>query len=165
MYGDDNDNCSGVNFIGEKMREYMITLGSVMMMVSISGILMPEGGIKKFASLAMGFMVITVAVFPLGGDGEFFKFTPENFGVDEKVLIEAESLYEQKVLAQHRENLEKMIAAHMKHGSRAEVSVREDGKIDSVTLYLKGDESAGVNYIVNTLNLPRERIKLVYENN
>ena len=147
------------------MREYMITLGSVMMMVSISGILMPKGGIKKFASLAMGFMVITVAIFPLGGDGEFFKFTPESFGVDEKLLSEAESLYENNVLEKHRENLEKMIKVHIKHGSGVKVSVNSDGEIEGITLHLKGDESIAVNYIVNTLNFSRERIKLIYENN
>lgn len=146
------------------MREYMITLGSVMMMVSISGILMPEGGIKKFASLAMGFMVITVAVYPLGR-GENFKFTPESFGIQEEKIKDAEALYEKNVLSEHRKNLEEMIKAHIKHGSAVEVSVNENGETESVTLHLKGDESSAVNYIVNTLNLPRERIKLIYENN
>ena len=165
MYGNDNDNSFGVNFIGEKMREYMITLGSVMMMVSISGILMPEGGIKKFASLAMGFMVITVAAFPLGGNGKFFNFTPESFGVDEKVMSEAESLYEEEVLSKHEINLEEMIRKQVKHGSDISVNVNSKGEIECITLYLKGDESVAVNYIVNTLNFPRERIKLIYENN
>lgn len=147
------------------MREYMITLGSVMMMISIAGILIPDGGIRKFASLAMGFMVITVAVFPLGKEGEIFSFTPESFGINEDSLKEAEALYEENVLIQHRTNLEEMIAAHIKHGSKVEVSVTETGELDSVKLILKGDESAAVNYIVNTLNLPRERITVAYENN
>ncbi len=147
------------------MREYMIALGSVMMMVSISGILIPEGGIKKFASLAMGFMIITVAVFPLGKGEEIFKFSPESFGVHEKKIKEAQSLYEKNVLEKHKQNLEEMIKVHIKHGSGVEVSVTSEGEVENITLTLKGDESRGVNYIVNTLNIPRERIKTVYENN
>lgn len=147
------------------MREYMIALGSVMMMVSISGILIPEGGIKKFASLAMGFMIITVAVFPLGKGEEIFKFTPESFGVQEEKIKEAQSLYKKNVLEKHKQNLEEMIKVHIKHGSGVEVNVTSEGEVESVTLHLKGDESRGVNYIVNTLNIPRERIKTVYENN
>ncbi len=147
------------------MREYIITLGSVMMMVSVSGILIPDGGIKKIASLAMGFMIITVAVFPLGKDGEIFKFTPDDFGIREENLKEAESLYEKNVLAEHEKNLEEMIKVHIKHNSGVEVSVMSNGDVEGIKLYLKGDESIAVNYIVNTLNIPRERIKLAYENN
>ena len=145
------------------MREYMITLGSVLMMVSISGILMPEGGIKKFASLAMGFMVITVAVAPIGG--RLFEFETESFGINEENMKEAEKQYEQRVLTEHRKNLAGKIQEHIKHGSEVSVEVTSDGQLQSVTITLQGDESAAVAYIVETLKLPRERIKLNYENN
>ena len=147
------------------MREYVTTLGSVMMMVSIAGILIPGGGIKKFASLAMGFMVITVAVHPLEKGRKIFEFDTNNFEILDTSLTDAETLYEENVLSQHEKNLEDMIAAHLKYKSTVDVTVNETGEIDSVTLNLKGDESRAVSYIVETLRFPRERIKLVYENN
>ena len=147
------------------MREYVTTLGSVMMMVSIAGILIPGGGIKKFASLAMGFMVITVAVHPLEKGRKIFEFDTNNFEILDTSLTDAETLYEGNVLSQHEKNLEDMITAHLKYKSTVDVTVNETGEIDSVTLNLKGDESRAVSYIVETLRFPRERIKLVYENN
>lgn len=147
------------------MREYVTTLGSVMMMVSIAGILIPGGGIKKIASLAMGFMVITVAVHPLEKGRKIFEFDTDNFEILDTSLTDAETLYEENVLSQHEKNLEDMIAAHLKYKSTVDVTVNETGEIDSVTLNLKGDESRAVSYIVETLRFPRERIKLVYENN
>ena len=145
------------------MREYMITLGSMLMMVSIAEILMPEGGIKKFASLAMGFMIITVAVAPISGD--VFKFETETFGINEESMKEAQRQYEEKVLAEHRKNLTLRIQEHIKHGSEVSVEVTSEGILQQVTITLKGDESSAVAYIVETLKLPRERIKLIYENN
>ena len=147
------------------MREYVTTLGSVMMMVSIAGILIPGGGIKKFASLAMGFMVITVAVHPLEKGRKIFEFDTNNFEILDTSLTDAETLYEENVLSQHEKNLEDMITAHLKYKSTVDVTVNETGEIDSVTLNLKGDESRAVSYIVETLRFPRERIKFVYENN
>ena len=40
------------------MREYIISLGSVMTLSALAQMLMPEGSIKKFASLAIGFMIV-----------------------------------------------------------------------------------------------------------
>lgn len=141
-----------------------MTIGSVMMMISFSGILIPEGSIRKFASLAMGFMLITAIMSPFGRDGKFFEFKPDSFGVSEESIKEAESLYEKNVLDRHRQNLEGMIKEKIKHGSDVKAEVNEKGELCKVTLFLKGDESTAVLYIVDTLKLPRERIKLVYEN-
>ena len=88
-----------------------------------------------------------------------------SFGVQEEKIKEAQSLYKKNVLEKHKQNLEEMIKVHIKHGSGVEVSVNSEGEVENITLTLKGDESRGVNYIVNTLNIPRERIKTVYENN
>ena len=147
------------------MRDYMITLGSVLMMIAVSDILMPEGDIKKFASLAMGFMVITAAVMPLGNMAEKFKFDASSFEIDEEKLRESEAEYRAEVIKKHRENLALKIQEKIKHGSKVTVEVYENGEISSVTIVLKGDESAAVAYITDTLKLPRERIKLIYENN
>lgn len=147
------------------MKEYMIGLGSVIMMISFAEILMPEGSVRSFATLAMGFMVITAVVMPLGSMGESFVFSAESFSLDEASLEKAEAEYRAGVLKEHRENITEKINEKIKHGSKVAVEVSPDGEITRVTIVLKGDESAAVEYIINTLGVPRERIKTEYENN
>ena len=147
------------------MKEYMIGLGSVIMMISFAEILMPEGSVRSFASLAMGFMVITAVVMPLGNIGENFSFSAESFSLDEESLENAQAEYRAEVLKEHRESITRKITEKIKYGSAVFVEVSPDGEITRVTITLRGDESAAVEYIVNTLGVPRERIKTVYENN
>lgn len=147
------------------MRDYMVSLGTVMMLIALSNILMPEGSIKKFASLATGFMLISAAVAPLPGVIENIEFTAESFEIDEAELRGAQAEYKAQVIKQHRENLAAKISEKIKHGSKVYVEVSSEGEIISVTINLKGDESAAVAYITDTLKVPRERIKLNYENN
>ena len=61
--------------------------------------------------------------------------------------------------------LERKIEEKMKYGSDAYVEVSSEGNIISVSLRLSGDESVAIAYIIDTLKVPRERIKLSYENN
>lgn len=147
------------------MKEYMLNLGSVMMLMALSRLILPEGGIRKFATLAMGFMLITAALSPLPSDFDDISFTPESFEISESELEKSEAQYRAQVIKTHRENLKKLIEENMSHGGSASVEVTEDGEIISVTLRVKGDESSTVNYIVNTLAVPRERIKLIYDKN
>lgn len=147
------------------MREYMMNLGVVMMLIALANILLPEGGLKKFASLAMGFMLITAALSFLPRDLGEISFSAESFEIDEEEIETARAQYRAEVLKEHRKNLEKKIEENMRHGSKAFVELREDGEILSVTLRLRGDESGAVLYIINTLNVPRERIKLSYDEN
>lgn len=147
------------------MREYMISLGAVMMLIAFSSILINEGGIKKFASMAMGFILISTAITPLPGGIKEIEGIAENFVLDDEEIAKAQAQYKAKVIERHRENIEKQIEEKMVHGSKAYVEVTQNGEIISVTLKLLGDESAALGYIVDTLKVPRERIKLSYENN
>ena len=147
------------------MREYMISLGSVIMMISVANILIPGGSIKKFTSLAMGFMVISAVVTPIGTSLTKFEFSKEAFMLDTQAIEEAEKKYREDVLERHSENLANKIKEHIRHGSEVCASVDNEGNLAEVTIEAKGDESLAVAYIVETLKLPRERIKLKYENN
>ncbi len=150
---------------GDRMNGYIKNLGTVMMMVAIANILMPEGSIKKFAALSMGFIMITAAIAPVGQIFDKTEFSIETFSADEKNLSEAEKGYREEVFKQHRENIREKINENIRHGSEVTVEVSEDGSLTGVSITLRGDESAAVKYIVDTLKLPRERIKLNYENN
>jgi|GEM_PF-1656681 len=147
------------------MREYIISLGSVMMLIAFSNILLPEGSIKKFASLAMGFMLISTAIAPLPSRLEDIKIDAQSFEIDEEDIAAAQAQYKAQILKRQREILADKISEHIKHGSKVYVQTSPDGEIISVTLSLKGDESSAVAYITDTLKVPRERIKLFYENN
>ena len=147
------------------MREYMICLGAVMMLIALSSILINEGGIKKFASMAMGFILISTAISPLPGGIKEIESAAEKFSISDADIAQAQAQYKAEIIKKHRENLEKEIEEKMIHGSKAYVEVSKDGEIISVKLKLFGDESAAVAYIVDTLKVQRERIKLSYENN
>ena len=147
------------------MNGYIKNLGTVMMMVAIANILIPEGGIKKFAALSMGFIMISAAIAPVGQIFKKTEFSIETFSTDEESLSAAEDNYREEVLSRHRENIQSKIREHIRHGADVAVEVAENGEITGVKLILHGDESSAVRYIVDTLKFPRERIKLNYENN
>ena len=147
------------------MRDYMIALGTVMLLTALSKMLLPEGDIKKFATFAMGFMLICAVVTPIPNLMKEVKLDTESFSYDEEDINKAEATFRAQVIKKHRENLNSLIEEKMVHGSKAYVETSENGEIISVTLRLRGDESAAVNYIVSELLVPRERIKLIYENN
>lgn len=147
------------------MREYMKNLGTIMMMIALSNMLIPEGGIKKFASLATGFMLITAAVAVVPKNVSEFSFSSPAYTFDEKRMEEAEEKYRQQVMENHRENLENLIEENFVHSSKAQVEIDREGNITKVTLYVCGDESRAISYIVNELKFPRERITVVYEKN
>ena len=147
------------------MREYMKNLGTIMMMIALSNMLIPEGSIKKFASLATGFMLITAAVAVVPKDISEFSFSSPAYTFDEKRREEAEERYREQVIENHRANIENLIAEKFIHSSKAQVETDREGNITKVTLYVCGDESRAISYIVNELSFPRERINVVYEKN
>lgn len=147
------------------MREYMKNLGTIMMMIALSNMLIPKGGIKKFATLATGFMLITAAVAVVPKNVSEFSFSSPAYTFDEKRVEEAEERYREQVMENHRENIEKLISENFVHPSKAQVETDGEGNITKVTLYVHGDESRAISYIVNELSFPRERITIEYEKN
>lgn len=145
------------------MREYMTNLGTVLMMVAVAEILIPEGNTKKFASLAMGFMVITAVVFPLDSVLTMPEFDAQSFVEEEKSAESIRAQYHAEGLKRQAESLASGINEKIKHSSKVSVQMANDGTLAGVTINLKGDESEAVSYIVNTLGLSRERIKLNYD--
>lgn len=142
------------------MREYIISLGGVMTLSALTQMLMPEGSIKKFASLATGFMIIAAILSPIPFNIKDINFKTENTELD---FSSAEATYRAEVIMRHRENLGEKINEQMVNGSKAFVETDNDGNITSVTIRLSGDESKAVFYITNELKVPRERIKLINE--
>lgn len=147
------------------MHEYMKNLGAVMMMTALSNMLIPEGAIKKFASLATGFMLISAAIAVVPGTVSDFSFSSPAYTFDEKKLEEAEAKYRKQVIENHQKNLEGLIENRFLHKSSARVETDINGNITNITLRIRGDESKAILYIVNELKFPRERIKIINEKN
>ncbi len=147
------------------MKEYMTTLGVILMLISFSNMLIPEGSIKKYTSLAMGFMLICASLsFITEKTGEPF-VSIEPFSFTEEEIESNEALYRAQVLKKHRENLEKTIKGKLKHGGKVYVEVSPQGEVISVTLSVNGDESTAVSYIIENFGIERERIKLKNDKN
>ena len=142
------------------MREYMVSLGCVLMIIAFSKMILPEGSIKKYVSLATGFILISTALTLFPGKIGEISFDEESFRLDEGDIAKMEATYQAKVITEHRENLQKKIEEQMSHNSKAFVEVSPEGEILSVTLRLQGDESKAVKYIVEELGVERERIKI-----
>lgn len=145
------------------MREYMTTLGCVLIMTAFAKMLVPEGSIKKYVSLAMGFILISTALSILPGKSWKINFPVDSFSADDGEIAKMEAEYRAAVIKEHKKNIEKKIEEQMEHGSEAFAEISEDGEIISVTLLLKGDESKAVLFITEQLGVKRERIKIKYD--
>jgi len=145
------------------MREYMTALGSVLIITAFAKMLVPEGSIKKYVSLATGFMIISTALSILPGKLGDISFSGDSFSFNDDEIAKIEAEYRAEVIKEHRKNLSGKIEAQMKHGSKAFAEVSPDGQILSVTLVLKGDESKALQYVVEELGVERERIKIKYD--
>ena len=129
------------------MREYMLSLGSVLMLIAFSNMIVPEGNIKKYVSLATGFMIISTALTIIPGSIGEISFSESAFQISDEDVMKVQAEYSAKVIKKHRENLEQKIEEHMHEGSKAYVEVTQEGEITSVTLLSKKDESRAVLYI------------------
>ncbi len=145
------------------MREYMTALGSVLIITAFAKMLVPEGSIKKYVSLATGFMIISTALSILPGKLGDISFSDDSFSFNDEEITKIEARYKAEVIKEHRKNLSEKIEAQMKHGSKAFAEVSPDGQIISVTFVLKGDESKAMQYVVEELGVERERIKIKYD--
>lgn len=145
------------------MADYIIYIGAVMTASSLLYMLLPEGSVRRVASLATGFLVISAILSPVGrGIPNISVKLPL---AEQKDLESAKKSYRANVIQQHRKNLCKIIKQRLKNGGTVFVDTDNDGNIKKITLRVKGDESAAVSYIVSELSVPRERITIIYENN
>ena len=142
------------------MREYMLSLGTVLMLVAFANMIVPDGNIKKYVSLATGFMIITTAISIIPGKIGEISFPTESFQLSEEKIAGIEAEYYAEVMKEHKRNLEEKIGAHMTEDGKVFVEVTDKGEIISVTLLSQKDESKAVLYITETLGVERERIRI-----
>lgn len=142
------------------MREYMLSLGSVLMLIAFSNMIVPEGNIKKYVALATGFMIISTALTILPGSAGDISFSANTFSISEEEVSKIQAEYRAEVIKRHRENLETKIEEYLSEGAKAYVEVTEEGEVTGVTIHTTKDESEAVMYIIENLGIKRERIKI-----
>ena len=141
------------------MREYMFSLGTVLMLIAFANMIIPEGNIKKYVSLATGFMIISTTLSILPGTMGEISFPLQTFEIDSEEIAQIEAQSRAGIIKEHRENIARQIETQM-NGGKAYVEVTEQGEITSVTLVSSKDESRAVLYIIENFRLERERIKI-----
>ncbi len=145
------------------MREYMLSLGSVLMLIAFSNMIVPEGNIKKYVALATGFMIISTALTILPGSMGEISFSADTFSISDEEVSKIQAEYSAEVIKKHKENLESKIEEHMTQGAKAYVEVTEEGEVIGVTILSSQDESKAIMYIIENLGVKRERIKIKYD--
>lgn len=94
--------------------------------------IMPEGSMKKYIRLAMGFIMISVLISPFlkGGKTVELEFDFDS-AYSEEELIAKSNAY---ILMYHRENIEKRAEEICGEGSKAYAEVNSDGSVRMVSI-------------------------------
>ena len=87
------------------MREYMTALGSMLIITAFAKMLVPEGSIKKYVSLATGFMIISTALSILPGKLGDISFSEDSFSFNDDEITKIEAEYKAEVIKEHRKNI------------------------------------------------------------
>ncbi|MBE7032701.1 MAG: hypothetical protein E7406_00550 [Ruminococcaceae bacterium] len=147
------------------MREYMLSLGSVLMLIAFSNMILPKGNIKKYVSLATGFIIISTALTVLPGSAGEISFSGDTFSISEEEISKIQAEYSAEVIKKHKENLESMVEEHLSKGAKAYVEVTETGEVTGVSIVSSRDESKAVMFIIENFGIGRERINIKNDKN
>ncbi len=131
------------------MKQYIITFIAAAIIAAVSESVLPEGGIKKYASSIIGIILTGMLVIPLSG-ADIESIIPQNHidfeeEAQSKIIEEAEKTAEARI-----EEIE---------GIKADVTILPSGSIQSVTLYGKGGNDT-VKFITKELGVSRYDIKI-----
>ena len=115
----------------------MVSLGVVLMLISFSNMIIPDGGIKKYSSLAMGFMLICSALSFLPTSADEVVFAPI-FGAreqgDDSIMDKLVASVKQKMpvkLFSSYEQICDYLVANVKSGER--IVIVGAGSIDKLS--------------------------------
>ena len=106
---------------------------------------MPEGSMKKYFRLVIGFVVMCVLISPFGSIDKIKTYQFEfDGGMSESELKAGSEAY---MLKLHRENIAKRVEEIAGEGSEAFVQIHSDGSVIEITLKGKNISSDAINKI------------------
>lgn len=105
--------------------------GAVFLAVACE-MIMPEGCMKKYIRLAMGFVMISVMISPFinGAKLPEFEFDFDSAYTEEELTAQSRAY----ILSYHRENVEKRAREICGEGSKAYAEINSDGSVKSVRI-------------------------------
>lgn len=114
------------------MKEYITTLCAAALMVSLCTIILPEGSIKKYATLAGSVIISLAIVLPLGnlsryGEVDYFM----SFTEGEMTEIDAREQYGRILMTEYTKSIEESL----KEYGRVYVSVNSEMEVEKIDIY------------------------------
>ena len=116
------------------IKEFITKIAGVVFLGTACDMLIPEGNLKKYYKLAMGFIVICVLTKPLVGFVEIpsFEFTDIETMSEEEILAQSDAY----ILKMHEDNIKSEIEKIVGENTEVYVRLYSDGRVKSV--WLKG---------------------------
>ncbi len=111
--------------------------------------IMPDGGMKKYIQLAVGFVMMTVLIKPIAEKHELPEFDFEFDNVYEEEELKSQS--DAFVLMIHKRNLEKKAEEICGPESQAYVELYSDGRVKSVKIVCDKKDIAKASEVAEKL--------------
>ncbi|MCD8048824.1 MAG: stage III sporulation protein AF [Clostridia bacterium] len=112
------------------IKNVLINVTGAVFLSVVCEMIMPEGSLKKYLRLAIGFIMAAVLISPIAGGIEIempeFSFGEEMS--EDELTAKSDAL----VLKMHRENVEKRAEEIAGEGSEAYAEIASDGSVRSV---------------------------------
>ena len=121
------------------MNSFITSVAGAIFISIVCEMIIPEGNVKKYVRLAIGFMMISVIVSPFT---KGYKLPELDFSIEagfSKEELEAKN--DAYVLDIHRKNIEKRAEEMCGEGSKAYAEVFSDGTVKYVRIEAKGNIS------------------------
>ncbi len=127
------------------IKNLIISLIGTVFLCTLSEFIMPEGSMKKYFRLVIGFVVMCVLISPFGSIDKIKTYQFEfDGGMSESELKAGSEAY---MLKLHRENIAKRVEEIAGEGSEAFVQIHSDGSVIEITLKGKNISSDAINKI------------------
>ena len=121
------------------MNSVLTSIAGAIFISVVCEMIMPEGSVKKYVRLAIGFMMISVIISPFTKGIELPELDFEIEAGFSKEELEARN--DAYILDIHRKNIEKRAEEMCGEGAKAYAEVFSDGTVHSVRIEAEGDIS------------------------
>lgn len=113
-------------------KEFVISIISLAFLCTVSDMIMPEGSMKKYFKLAMGFMMMCVLISPVTKiiDIAPFEFSFKQDMSNEEISAKSDAY----ILKMHEENIREHILNIIGNNAEAFVEINSDGTVKNVVI-------------------------------
>ena len=141
-------------------KEFVTRVISLAFLCIVSEMIMPEGSMKKYLHLAVGFMMMCVLISPVTNllNPESFEFSFDSEMTNEEIIAESEAY----ILKLHEENIREHVINIYGHECEVFVKVNSDGMVKEVIIRSDISDNLRINRLKEELGC--ENIKIIKRN-